>query len=69
MVAAKMGGQDPRHLLSAGHGATASDSNGVPFNGSWVIASETSLVRGRRKIDRPRTFFSFPTLRGRVTTP
>ena len=39
VVAAKMGGQDPRHLLSAGLGATASDSNGVPFSGSWVIAT------------------------------
>ena len=39
MVAAKMGGQDPRHLLSSGLGATASDSNGVPFSGSWVVAT------------------------------
>jgi Mn-containing catalase len=39
MVEAVMGGRDPRHILSAGLGAMASDSNGVPFNGSWVIST------------------------------
>jgi Mn-containing catalase len=39
IVEAVMGGRDPRHILSAGLGAMASDSNGVPFNGSWVIAT------------------------------
>jgi Mn-containing catalase len=39
MVEAVMGGRDPRHILSAGLGAMASDANGVPFNGSWVISS------------------------------
>jgi len=34
-----MGGMDPRHYLSAGLAAMAADSNGVPFNGSWVVAS------------------------------
>ncbi|HLS96025.1 MAG TPA: manganese catalase family protein [Sphingobacterium sp.] len=34
-----MGGMDPRHYLSAGLAAMASDANGVPFNGSWVVAS------------------------------
>jgi len=34
-----MGGMDPRHYLSAGLAAMATDSNGVPFNGSWVVAS------------------------------
>ena len=39
MVEAIMGGRDPRHILSSGLGAMASDANGVPFNGSWVIGT------------------------------
>ncbi len=39
LVGAVMGGMDPRHILSSGLGATATDSNGVPFNGSWVIGT------------------------------
>jgi Mn-containing catalase len=39
VVNAVMGGMDPRHVLSAGLAAMASDANGVPFNGSWVVAS------------------------------
>ncbi len=39
MVAAIMGGMDPRHYLSTGFNAMAADSNGVPFNGSWVVGS------------------------------
>jgi len=38
-VGAVMGGTDVRHILSAGLGAMASDANGVPFNGSWVVSS------------------------------
>jgi Mn-containing catalase len=34
-----MGGMDPRHVLSSGMAAMAVDSNGVPFNGSWVLGS------------------------------
>ncbi|HEX8376447.1 MAG TPA: manganese catalase family protein [Pedobacter sp.] len=34
-----MGGMDPRHYLSAGLAALATDANGVPFNGSWIVAS------------------------------
>ena len=34
-----MGGADPRHILSAGMAAMATDSNGVPFNGSWVVST------------------------------
>ncbi len=32
-----MGGANPRHILSSGLGALATDSCGVPFNGSWII--------------------------------
>src|SRR4051812_7985297 len=34
-----LGGMDPRHVLSSGLSAMAVDSNGVPFNGSWVVGS------------------------------
>jgi len=39
LVGAAMGGMDVRHILSSGLGAMAADSNGVPFNGSWVVGS------------------------------
>jgi len=39
LVAAVLGGMDPRQYLSAGFAALASDANGVPFNGSHVYAS------------------------------
>jgi Mn-containing catalase len=38
-VAAVMGGQDPRHVISAGLGAMPADSNGVPFTGAYVVAT------------------------------
>lgn len=36
LVAARMGGMEPRHLLTAGMGPMPSDSNGVPFNASCL---------------------------------
>ena len=36
MIESVLGGKDPRHLLSAGLDAT--DANGVPFNGSWIVS-------------------------------
>jgi Mn-containing catalase len=39
VIGAVLGGMDPRHVLSSGLAALAADSNGVPFNGSWVVAS------------------------------
>lgn len=39
VVGAVLGGMDPRHVLSSGLAAMAADANGVPFNGSWVVAS------------------------------
>jgi Mn-containing catalase len=39
VVGAVLGGMDPRHVLSSGLAALAADANGVPFNGSWVVAS------------------------------
>lgn len=38
-VEAVLGGQDPRHVLSSGLGAMATDSNGNPFDGSWVVST------------------------------
>ncbi|WP_299759549.1 manganese catalase family protein [uncultured Pontibacter sp.] len=39
VIGAVMGGMNPRHVLSSGMAAMAVDSNGVPFNGSWVVGS------------------------------
>ncbi|WP_162054201.1 manganese catalase family protein [Pontibacter pamirensis] len=39
VIGAVMGGMNPRHVLSAGMSAMPVDSNGVPFNGSWVVGS------------------------------
>lgn len=38
-VEAVLGGQDPRHVLSAGLSAMPVDANGNPFNGSWVVGT------------------------------
>jgi Mn-containing catalase len=39
VVGAVLGGMNPRHVISSGLAAMAADSNGVPFDGSWVVAS------------------------------
>jgi len=39
MIGAVLGGMNPQHILSAGLGAMAVDSNGNPFNGSWIVSS------------------------------
>jgi Mn-containing catalase len=38
MIAARMGGIEPRHFLSTGGGATPADCNGVPFSAGYVDA-------------------------------
>ena len=38
-VKAEIGTQMMRHTLSSGQGAMAVDSNGVPFNGSWIVGT------------------------------
>ncbi len=38
-VNAAMQGYQPRQFLSGGMGATPTDSNGVPFNGNYVVAT------------------------------
>ena len=39
MNLATFAGMQPRQILSTGLNALAADANGVPFNGSWVVAS------------------------------
>jgi Mn-containing catalase len=36
VIAARMGGIEPRHFLSTGMGATPADANGVPFSAGYV---------------------------------
>jgi Mn-containing catalase len=36
VIAARMGGIEPRHFLSTGGGATPADANGVPFSAGYV---------------------------------
>src|ERR1044072_447549 len=38
-VAGVIGGMDPQQAIVAGGGATLSDSNGVPWNGRYIVAS------------------------------
>jgi Mn-containing catalase len=38
-VPGTFGGMQSRQVLSAGQHAIAADANGVPFNGSWMVAS------------------------------
>lgn len=38
LVAARLGGIEPRHFLSTGLGATPADANGVPFSAGYVDA-------------------------------
>jgi len=39
VLAAVIGGMDPQQAIVAGGGATLSDSNGVPWNGRYIVAS------------------------------
>ncbi len=43
-VAAVMGGMNPQHAIVAGLAATAADSNGVPWNGRFAVASGNLLA-------------------------
>lgn len=44
IVGAVMGGMNPRQFLSAGLGALAYDSEGVPFSGAYVVGSGNILA-------------------------
>ncbi len=39
IVAAIMGGMNPRHFISSAMSALVEDANGTPFNGSWVVVT------------------------------
>ncbi|MEV4312411.1 manganese catalase family protein [Actinocrispum sp. NPDC049592] len=39
VLAAVIGGMDPQQAIVSGGGATLSDSNGVPWNGRYIVAS------------------------------
>lgn len=49
-MAAIMGGINPQHLLVSGLGAMPTNSNGVPWNGSYIVASGNLLADMRSNL-------------------
>jgi Mn-containing catalase len=49
-TAAIMGGVNPQHLLMSGLGGTPRDSNGVPWNGAYIVASGNLLADMRSNL-------------------
>jgi Mn-containing catalase len=50
LVAARMGGIEPRHFLSAGLAAMPSDANGVPFNAACIDVGGNMLANMRANV-------------------
>ena len=50
LVAARMGGVEPRHYLSAGLAAMPSDANGVPFNAACIDTGGNLLANMRANV-------------------
>src|SRR5919107_2455500 len=50
LVAARMGGVEPRHFLSGGLAAMPSDANGVPFNANCVDAGGNLIANMRANV-------------------
>lgn len=50
VMAAIMGGINPQHLLVSGLGGLPRDSNGVPWNGSYIVASGNLLADMRSNL-------------------
>jgi Mn-containing catalase len=50
VVAAVMGGMDPQQAIVSGGAPTLSDSNGVPWNGKYVVASGNLLADFRANV-------------------
>src|SRR3954451_4132420 len=50
LVAARMGGIDPRHLLSSALGALPSDANGVPFTAAYVDVGGNLIANMRANV-------------------
>lgn len=51
MMDAIMGGINPQHLIVSGLGATPKDSNGVPWNAGYIIASGNLLADFRANLN------------------
>jgi Mn-containing catalase len=50
LVAARMGGVEPRHFLSAGLGAMPSDANGVPWNAACIDVAGNMTANMRANV-------------------
>lgn len=50
VTAAIMGGMNPQHLLVSGLGGLPTNSNGVPWNGSYIVASGNLLADMRANL-------------------
>ncbi|BDT99510.1 manganese catalase family protein [Nocardia sputorum] len=50
VVAAVLGGMDPQQAIVSGGGASLSDSNGVPWNGRYIVASGNLLADFRANV-------------------
>ena len=50
VTAAIMGGINPQHLLVSGLGAMPTNSNGVPWNGAYIVASGNLLADMRSNL-------------------
>src|SRR5437763_10029944 len=50
LVAARMGGVEPRHFLSGGLAAMPSDANGVPFNAACIDVGGNLLANMRANV-------------------
>jgi Mn-containing catalase len=49
-IAAIMGGVNPQHLIMSGLGAAPTNSNGVPWNGAYIVASGNLLADMRSNL-------------------
>src|SRR5690606_34736354 len=50
VVAAVLGGMDPQQAIVSGGGPTLADSNGVPWNGRFIVASGNLLADFRANV-------------------
>ncbi|MBT2770905.1 manganese catalase family protein [Halomonas sp. ISL-60] len=66
VTAAIMGGINPQHLLVSGLGGLPTNSNGVPWNGAYIVASGNLLadMRCRNHSLKPMNFVI--SLMGRI---
>ncbi|GGM86823.1 Mn-containing catalase [Lentzea pudingi] len=50
VIAAVLGGMDPQQAIVSGGGPTLSDSNGVPWNGRYIVASGNLMADFRANV-------------------